>query len=61
MVSHDLRHAAAADYIVYLEAGRILEQGTHEELLRRNGPYAGTLRMQSFNDTDSPAPLHANA
>jgi len=61
MVSHDLRHAAAADYIVYLEAGGIMEQGTHGELLARNGPYAATLRMQSFNGTDSPAPLHANA
>ena len=47
LVSHDLRHAATADRILYLEAGRIVEQGTHEELLRLNGRYAAMLRTQS--------------
>src|SRR5215471_19309099 len=34
LITHDLRHAARADSILYLETGRILEQGNHEELVR---------------------------
>jgi ATP-binding cassette subfamily B protein len=46
LITHDLRHVAAADRIAYLEAGRLVEQGTHEELLALNGRYAAMLRMQ---------------
>jgi len=47
LITHNLRHAAGADLILYLEAGRIVERGSHEELLRANGPYAAMFRMQS--------------
>src|SRR5206468_5254098 len=33
LITHDLRHAAEADTILYLESGRIVERGTHDELL----------------------------
>lgn len=46
LITHDLRHAARAHFIVYLEGGRILERGTHEELLRANGRYAAVYRIQ---------------
>jgi len=46
LITHDMRHAARSDLILYLEHGRILERGTHEQLLRANGPYSQLYRLQ---------------
>jgi ATP-binding cassette subfamily B protein len=46
-ISHDLQMAATADQILYLEEGRVRESGTHAELMRANGPYAQSYRLQA--------------
>lgn len=40
VVAHRLATAAKADRIVVVDSGRIIEQGTHTDLIRENGPYA---------------------
>jgi ATP-binding cassette subfamily B protein len=39
MISHQLSAAAACDRILVLEDGRLVQQGTHQELLRLGGTY----------------------
>ncbi|MFE1787702.1 ABC transporter ATP-binding protein [Streptomyces sp. NPDC059525] len=40
VVAHRLHTVRQADSIAFLDGGRIVEQGTHAELLRKNGRYA---------------------
>src|SRR5690606_18273636 len=40
MVAHRLHTVRDADRIVFLDRGRIVEEGTHDELVRRGGRYA---------------------
>lgn len=40
VVAHRLTQAAHADWVVVLDQGRVVEQGSHEELLGGGGPYA---------------------
>jgi ATP-binding cassette, subfamily B, multidrug efflux pump len=52
-IAHRLSTIARMDRLVILDRGRIVEQGTHQELLRAGGHYAALWRRQSggFIDT----------
>jgi ATP-binding cassette subfamily B multidrug efflux pump len=53
-IAHRLSTIAALDRLIVLDQGRIVEEGTHSDLLRRNGVYARMWRRQSggFLDTE---------
>ncbi len=46
VIAHRLSTVQKADLIVVLDAGQIVEQGRHEELLEKGGVYASLYRMQ---------------
>ncbi|WP_414549103.1 ABC transporter ATP-binding protein [Anabaena sp. CCY 0017] len=46
LITHDLYFATRADIIVYLEGGRVVEQGSHWELMAQNGRYAALYQVQ---------------
>ncbi len=48
VIAHRLSTILAADQILVMDRGRIVEQGTHEELLKLSGLYAGLYQTQ-FN------------
>jgi ATP-binding cassette subfamily B multidrug efflux pump len=47
------------DRLVVLDRGRIVEQGTHDELLRAGGHYAALWRRQSGGFIDAATPAQA--
>ena len=49
VIAHRLSTIHNADRIVVIDHGRIAEQGTHTELMARNGIYAKLIEMQSFD------------
>lgn len=46
VIAHRLATTRAADRIIVLENGRIVEQGTHSSLTKANGLYASLARLQ---------------
>ncbi len=56
-IAHRLSTIAAMDRLVVLDHGRIVETGSHDELLRAGGLYASLWRRQSggFLLLDEPA------
>jgi ATP-binding cassette subfamily B multidrug efflux pump len=52
-IAHRLSTIARMDRLVVLDRGRIVEQGTHDALLRANGHYAALWRRQSGGFIDA--------
>ncbi len=50
LVTHELRHAAGADVIFYLDGGIVSESGTHLQLMKQGGQYAHLYQMQCRSD-----------
>ncbi|KAL5043626.1 hypothetical protein BDW71DRAFT_216223 [Aspergillus fruticulosus] len=55
IVAHRLSTVQRADIIVVLHKGRLVEQGSHQELLARKGAYFDLVTAQSEDDTLSTA------
>ena len=48
VIAHRLSTIQKADLIVVMQKGKIVEQGTHEELINKNGTYKKLVGMQSL-------------
>jgi ATP-binding cassette subfamily B protein len=46
IVAHRLSTLRRADFIIVLEHGRIVQRGTHDELMREKGPYLHVAELQ---------------
>jgi ATP-binding cassette, subfamily B, multidrug efflux pump len=50
LISHRVSNARLANSIIVLDEGQIIDQGSHEELLAKNGPYRDLYEKQSLNE-----------
>ena len=55
-ISHRFSTVRGADRIIVLDAGRVVEEGTHDELMAAGGLYADLYRLQSHTDIAGAAP-----
>ena len=56
MIAHRLSTIRKADEIVFLDNGRIVEKGSHEALMLKNGHYAKMWKAALETDEDEPSP-----
>jgi subfamily B ATP-binding cassette protein MsbA len=55
VIAHRLSTVRRADRILVLDRGRLVESGSHQELLTRNGLYRRLHDMQYFGEIEAPA------
>ncbi|MEZ4264780.1 MAG: ABC transporter ATP-binding protein [Myxococcota bacterium] len=59
VVSHRVSVLARADRVIVLDGGRIVAEGTHAELVTREGPYAHAWRLQRAAEAwEHPPEIH---
>jgi ABC-type multidrug transport system fused ATPase/permease subunit len=58
VISHSLLTVRDADVIVVLEQGRVVDSGTHDDLMERNGTYAQLFRVHGRAPTSPGATAH---
>jgi len=61
LIAHDLRTVADADRILYLDAGKLVEAGTHAELVAAGGRYAAARSGAGADTPVVPAPRKKSA
>jgi len=61
VVAHRLSTVAAADLILVLDEGELVEHGTHRELLARNGVYTNLVQAQVDGSNAQSGDTHAVA
>ena len=49
VIAHRLSTIQKADHIVVMEKGDIIEQGSHQELMDKNGTYRKLVELQNFD------------
>ena len=59
LISHRFSSVRHADHIVVLAGGKVIEQGSHEELLAADGRYAQLFRLQAERFTEDEAESEA--
>ncbi len=59
VIAHRLSTIENADVILVMEQGEIIEQGSHQQLLAKQGAYAALHALQFRDETDKPAELPA--
>ncbi len=55
VIAHRLATVRSADTIFVMDKGRLVDQGTHEQLLARGGLYARLAELQFGADSDTAA------
>lgn len=58
LVTHDLRQAAAADEVFYLDGNGLHEQGQHADLMQLDGQYAQAYRSQTRTSAHASQEVH---
>ena len=51
IIAHRLSTIRQADHILFIDAGRIVEQGTHRELMLEGGRYRDLYELQQLQDS----------
>ena len=52
VIAHRLSTIVQADYIYVMNKGRIIEQGTYNNLMKKNGSFTHMVNMQALHDNE---------